>query len=215
MGTSIILADDHKIIREGLRVLLESEPDFRVVGEAANGRKAIELVDKLHPDIVIMDVTMPDMNGIEATRIITKQTPATKVLGLSIHSDRQFVIAMLKVGARGYLIKRCAFDELITAIQTVLDKQIYLSPKITDVVVKELNTKSGIFPEDSALTTRERQVLQLLSEGKSVKQIAPQLHISISTVETHRRKIMAKLDLHNLPELTKYAIRHGITTLDN
>jgi DNA-binding NarL/FixJ family response regulator len=217
MPVKILLADDHTIIRQGLRSLLEKQPDIEVVGEVGDGRKAIESVRELAPDIVIMDITMPNLNGIDATRKIIEGRGGTKVIALSMHSSRRFVTEMLKAGASGYILKECLFDELVEAIKTVLNGGIYLSPRITGVVVddyvKRLSTKYQ--PEAPDLTEREREVLQLLAEGKSTKQVALQLHVSAKTVESNRRNIMDKLGIHNVAELTKYAIREGLTPLES
>jgi len=216
MPTRILLADDHIIIRQGLRSLLEKQPDIEVVGEVDDGRKAIESVRELAPDIAIMDISMPNLNGIDATRKIIEGRGSTKVIALSMHSSRRFVTEMLKAGASGYILKECLFDELVEAIKTVLNGGIYLSPRITGVVVddyvKRLSTKYQ--PEAPDLTEREREVLQLLTEGKSTKQVALQLHVSAKTVESNRRNIMDKLGIHSVAELTKYAIREGLTPLE-
>ena len=216
MSTKILLADDHKITREGLRSLLEKQSDMEVVAEAKEGHEAVRLVREMHPDIAIMDVTMPDLNGIEATQKIVSECPNVKVIALSMHSDTLFVTEMLKSGASGYLLKDCAFEELTRAIHTVLDGKIYLSPAISDVVVDGyLHRLSEDKPVDSdVLSHREREVLQLLAEGKSTKQVALKLHISVKTVETHRRQMMHKLDIYSVAELTKYAIRKGLTSLE-
>jgi DNA-binding NarL/FixJ family response regulator len=216
MTIKILLADDHKIVRDGLRTLVEKEPDMEVVGEAENGRKAVKLTRELSPDLVIMDVTMSDLNGIEAARQIHKETPDVKVIALSMHSDRRFVAGMLEAGASGYLLKDCAFEELTRAIKNVISNKIYLSPGITDVVVKDYLGKSTKASHSafSDLTNREREVLQLLAEGRSTKQIAESLHVSVKTIETHRRQIMEKLDIHSIAELTKYALREGLTSLE-
>jgi DNA-binding NarL/FixJ family response regulator len=217
MSSRILLADDHSIIRQGLFALLEKQPDIEVVGAVENGRKAIELVRELKPDIVIMDITMPNLNGIDATRKIIEQVPGVKVIALSMHSSRRFVAEMLKAGAKGYILKECLFDELIEAIRTVLKGDTYLSHKITGVVVNDYVKRMSpeYRQETSALTEREREVLQLLAEGKSTKQIAPQLHVSDKTIESNRRNIMDKLNIHSIAELTKYAVREGITPLDS
>lgn len=215
MGIRIILADDHKIIREGLKALLEKQQGMEVVAEAQDGISTVRLAKKLLPDIVIMDIGMPDMNGIDATRSITSETKNVKIIALSMHSDRRFVLEMLKAGASGYLLKDSAFEELTLAINTVMSGQPYLSPKITDVVIKEYihampKNEVSVF---TALTNREREVLQLIAEGKSTKQIASYLNVSVKTIETHRQQIMEKLNIHSIAELTKYAIREGITSL--
>jgi DNA-binding NarL/FixJ family response regulator len=216
MSIRILLADDHKITRQGLRSLLEKQQDMQVVAEAENGRIAVRLAAEMAPDVVIMDVTMPDLNGIEATRQIVEASPDIRVIALSMHSDTTFVTEMLKSGAAGYLLKDCAFEELTRAIRTVINDKIYLSPSISGVVVEDyIHRISKTAPEDSdILTDREREVLQLMAEGGSTKQIAIKLHISIKTVETHRRQIMSKLGIHTIAELTKYAIRKGLTSLE-
>jgi DNA-binding NarL/FixJ family response regulator len=217
MPTRILVADDHAIIRQGLCSLLEKQPDIEVVGMVGDGRKALESVRELAPDIVIMDISMPNLNGIDATRKIVERWGGTKVIALSIHSSRRFVTEMLKAGASGYMLKECLFDELVEAIRIVLKGGIYLSPRITGVVVddyvKRLSEKYQ--PEAPDLTERQREVLQLLTEGMSTKQIALQLHISTKTVESNRRNIMDKLGIHSVAELTKYAIREGLTPLES
>ena len=215
MATRIVLADDHKIIRDGLRSLLDQQSDIEVVSEAGDGRTAIERVRTLAPDVVVMDIGMPGLNGIEATRRIVAESPGVKVIGLSIHSDKRFVAGLLSAGASGYLPKDCAFEELAQAVRTVAANQVYLSPTITGMVVKDyvqhLSTTDS--SDLIALTNREREVLQLLAEGMTTKQIALQLSMSTKTVETHRQHLMQKLDLHSIAELTKYAIRTGLTSL--
>ncbi len=215
--TRIILADDHKIIREGLRSLLEKQTDMEVVAEAQDGLTTVNLVHKLRPDVVVMDIGMPEMNGIDATAQITSEHKETKVIALSMHSDRRFVMQMLKAGAAGYLLKDSAFEELVLAIHTVRRNKRYLSPAITDVVIKEYlqnlpTAESTVF---TVLTAREREVLQHIAEGKSTKQIAGILGVSVKTVETHRQQVMEKLDMHSIAELTKYAVREGLTSLES
>jgi DNA-binding NarL/FixJ family response regulator len=215
MKIKVLLADDHAMMRGGLRMLLEQNAELAVVGEAEDGRETVRLVKKLSPDVVVMDIAMPDMNGIEATRQIVADHPGVKVIALSMHSDRHFVSEMLKAGATAYLLKQCAVDELLAAIKTVLKNQTYLSPCISGVVVDHF-VRSSSKSEPSAfshLTDREREVLQLMAEGKSSKVIANQLNLSIKTIETHRMKIMEKLNIHTVAELTKYAIREGLTSL--
>ncbi len=215
MSVKVLLADDHKIVRDGLRTLLEKNAEVKVVGEAEDGRTAVQLAKKLSPDIVIMDVAMPDLNGIEATRQILEERPAVKVIAVSMHSDKRFVAEMLKAGASAYLSKDYAFDELEKVIGTVMSNKVYLSPDISGVVVDSYVRKTPE-PESSAfslLSDREREVLQLLAEGRTAKEIATQLHVSIKTVETHRTNIMTKLNIHRVAELTKYAIREGLTPL--
>jgi DNA-binding NarL/FixJ family response regulator len=216
MVTKILIADDHQIVRQGLRFLLEKESDLKVVAEAENGRMTVRLARELTPGVIVMDVAMPDLNGIEATRQIIAESPATKVIALSMYADRRFVVNMLKAGASGYLLKDCAFEELIRAIRVVLTHKTYLSPGVTDILVKDC--QMGIpMDEISAfalLTPREREVLQLMSEGNSTAKIADQLHVSIKTVESHRQQLMQKLNLRSVAELTKYAIREGLTSLE-
>lgn len=216
MSIRILLADDHKITREGLRSLLDKQPDMEVVAEAEEGRTAVRLARELLPDVVIMDVSMPDLNGIEAARQIVGRVPEVKVIALSMHSDGLFVTEMLKSGASGYVLKDCAFEELTWAIHAVVAGKTYLSPSVSGVVVDDyLHRLSKVdFSGTGALTGREREVLQLLAEGNSTKQIALKLHISAKTVETHRLQIMNRLDIHSVAELTKYAIRKGLTSLE-
>jgi len=215
MSLKIVLVDDHTLFREGLRCLIEKQPDIEVVGEAADGRKAIHVTNELRPDLVIMDVKMPVMNGIDATRQIIDKFSGVKVLALSMYSDTRFVLEMLRAGASGYLLKDSSFEELNRAIRTVVSNNIYLSPGIACIVVETLlsqqsSSDSLVF---SLLTDREREVLQLLSEGNSTKQIALHLYVSVKTVESHRQNIMNKLDIYSVAELTKYAIREGLTSL--
>jgi len=216
MSIRILLADDHGIMRAGLRSLLDKEPDMEVVAEAENGRRTVQLARKLSPDVVVIDVTMPDLNGIEATRQILSEVSNVKVLALSMHSDEQFVVEMLTAGASGYLLKDCAVDELCTAIRAVVANQTFLSSEIANVVVKDYLRRLSIndFSPGSVLTSREREVLQLVAEGKTSKQIASLLHVSVKTVEAHRQQIMDKLGIRSVAELTKYAIRKGITSVE-
>ena len=216
MTTRIILADDHGIMREGLRALLEKQSGIEVIAEADNGRTTVELSRELKPDVVIIDIAMPDLNGIEATRQIVAESPGVKVIALSMHSDRKFVREMLSAGASGYMLKDSAFEELDKAISTVNDNQTYLSPGIADTVVKDYLGKivTDNSPASIALTHREREVLQLFAEGKTTKHIAALLFVSIKTIETHRKQIMYKLGLNSIAELTKYAIREGLTSLE-
>lgn len=217
MKVRIILADDHNIVREGLRSLIEKELGMEVVGEADNGRTTVKLAMDLKPDMIIMDVSMPDLNGIEATRQITHDLPDIKVLALSMHSDKRFVAGILKAGASGYLLKDCAFEEMAGAIRAVADGGTYLSPGVAGAVIQDYVRRlsdSDTPTVTSALTPREREVLQLLAEGNSTKEVASRLNVSIKTVETHRRQLMDKLDIHSIAALTKYAIREGLTALE-
>lgn len=214
---SIILVDDHVIMREGLRNLLEEESDIEIIGEADNGRDAVKISIEKNPDIVVMDVAMQDMNGIEATRQIKKENPNIKIIVLSMHSERQIVVGIFRAGASGYLLKASTSIELVEAIRTVYLGRKYLSQKISDIVLQEISDIKRDSEEIGVaiLTNRESEILQLIAEGNSTKRIAEVLFISPKTVESHRANIMEKLDIHNLPELTKYAIRAGLTSLDN
>lgn len=215
MKHRIILADDHKIIRNGLRSLLEKEINLEVVAEAANGRQALQLSRKLKPDLVIMDISMPDLNGIDAARQIFNELPKTSIIALSMHSEKQFIEGMLRAGVSGYILKDCAYKELITAIRTVLAGKIYLSPDVAGIVVQEFLDPTMAYEghRTTELTAREREVLQLIAEGRSTREISSLLFISIKTVETHRKNIMDKLELYTVAELTKYAIREGLTSV--
>jgi DNA-binding NarL/FixJ family response regulator len=215
MTIQVLLADDHKIVRDGLRVLIERCHDMHVIAEAEDGRKAFQLARKHKPDVVIMDISMPGLNGIDATRQILEEVPGTKVIALSMHSDKQFVDGMLRAGVVGYLLKDCAADELIQCIRIVLSGRICLSPGITGFLVKEYlqPTMDDVLAARVKISAREREVLQMIAEGHSTKNIADALHISIKTVETHRKNIMEKANLHSVAELTKYAIRHGLTSV--
>jgi DNA-binding NarL/FixJ family response regulator len=190
--------------------------DMEVVGEADNGRDTLRLVQQLSPLVVVMDISMPDLNGIEATRQIMAESPGVKVVALSMHSDSFFVLNMLKAGACGYLLKDCAVEELVKAIRTVVANKTYLSPGISDIVIKDLVNGYSMIEGSafSILTNREREVLQLMAEGKSTNSIAERLCVSSKTVETHRKQIMTKLDIHSVAELTKYAVRQGLTSLE-
>jgi two-component system response regulator NreC len=216
MSIRIILADDHTIVRHGLNRLLQQEEDMEVIAQAADGHSTVELTRELSPEMVIMDIGMPDLNGIDATQQITREFPQVKVIGLSMHSGKKFVIEMLNAGASGYLLKDCALEELTTAIKTVAAGQIYLSPSITDVVIDNYIRRSEK-KENSAfslLSQREREVLQLMAEGKTTKQIGLQLHISPKTVEGHRLRLMTKLNMDSVAKLTKYAIQEGLTSAE-
>lgn len=216
MSIKVLLVDDHAIIREGLRSLLEKQPEVEVIADTYDGRIALDLVRELLPNIVIMDISMPGLNGIEATRQIIAEFPDVKVIALSIHSKRRFVADMLSVGATGYILKECLFDELVQAIKAVAAGGRYLSPRITDVVVSDYVKRLSATADSplEALKSREREVLQLVAEGKSTKQIALELHVSPKTIEANRRQIMEKLNIHSVAELTKYAVREGLTTLE-
>ena len=215
MQTTILLVDDHRIFREGLRALIEKEKTAIVVGEAGNGADAVRLAVELEPDLVVMDLTMPGMNGIDATREITKKVPDTKVLALSMESDRFFVVEALKAGATGYLLKDTAFSELADAIHAVARGETYLPRKVSTLLVKEflqcIPAEMSVVYQN--LTPREREILQLIADGKNVKEIAFLLGISSKTVDNQRQAIMQKLKIFSIAELTKYAVRHGLSSL--
>ena len=211
----VVLTDDHMIIRDGLRALLEKQPDMEVVAEADNGRTALKHVKELSPDVVIMDIGMRELNGIDATRQIVKMSPGVKVLALSMYSDKRFVKEMLKAGASGYMLKDSAFTELIDAIRVVVGGKIYISPGVASIVLEDYLEDSTERESSirSLLTSREIEVLQLLAEGKSTKQIALSLSLSIKTIDSRRARIMQKIGIDNIADLTKYAIREGIVSL--
>lgn len=212
----ILLVDDHTIIREGLSKLL-TQAGHKIVGEATDGRTAVRLAAELQPELVVMDIGMPGMNGIEATRLILEQTPSMRVIALSMHGDATYVGRMLQAGARGYLLKEAAFDELAQAIDDVTKGRIYLGRKVQGVVVGDyVERLSGNHTGPAvSLTNKEREVLQLVAEGKSTKEIAQALGITVKTVETHRHNIMDRLGIRSIAQLTKYAIRQGLTSLDS
>ncbi len=217
MSTRIVLADDHRILREGIRSLLEKEPDMEVVGEAENGQTAVRLTQELAPDVVIMDIAMPDLNGIVAASQITAVNPNVKVLALSMHSKTQFVKKMLRAGASGYLLKECASEELTHAIKTVVAGRVYLSPEINKALLDGFLAKPPApdpkgFP---ALSDREIEVIKLLVEGHSTKDAAVALAVSPKTIEAHRRHAYKKLGINNMADLTKHAIRTGLTSLES
>jgi DNA-binding NarL/FixJ family response regulator len=214
MPTRILLVDDHEIFLEGLRGLLERQVDMEVVGEARDGRAAVGAARELSPDVVIMDITMPGLNGIEATRLIVSESRQIRVVALSMHSTRRFMAEVLKAGACGYLLKESAVAELILAIRTVTSGKAYLSPRITDAVVDDYvrhvpTDRSAAF---TSLSRREREVLQLVAEGKSTKEIAALLHVSVKTIEAHRAQVMDKLRIHSVAGLTKFAVSEGLTS---
>ncbi len=216
MKIRILLVDDHKILREGICSLLKEYPDMEIIGEAADGRTALLLAKELSPDLVIMDISMPDLNGIDATRRINADHPNMKVIALSMHYDKQFVSEIFKAGASGYLLKDSAFEELEHAIRIVMQNKTYINPQIASLVVESLISQTTAVSnrkDFSLLTEREREVLQLISEGKSTKEIASDLNISAKTIESHRRQVMGKLNIRNIAELTKYAIREGLTSI--
>jgi len=217
MSIRILLADDHEIFREGIHALLDKEPDIQVVAGADSGKETVRLVKELRPDVVVLDITMPDLNGIEATHQIKKKIPNTKVLCLSMHSDRKFVLEMFRAGASAYLLKNCAFKELVRAIHAAVANQSYVSPEITHIIIDEslANHQTKASSVRSILTAIELQVLQLIAEGHNIKEIALFLNKSAKTIETHRRRIMNKLNIHSVAGLTKYAISEGLTSIEN
>jgi DNA-binding NarL/FixJ family response regulator len=212
MGARILLADDSRLMREGLASLMRHEPDMDLVGEAADGMESVSLARKLQPDLVVMDLTMPGLNGIDATQRILAQSPNVKVLCLSVHDEQQLVAAVIDAGASGYLLKNCAFEELARAVRTVMANQVYISPSITAVLVADFRARRGAATVSafSRLTARERQIVQLLAEGYSTKEISERLRVSSKTVATHREHVMAKLQIHSIAQLTRYAIAEGL-----
>ena len=213
MSIRLLIADDHQMLREGLAGLLAAEDDFKIVGQAGNGREAARLAGELLPDVCLLDVTMPEMNGIEAARQIRRDHPEIRILALSMHAENRFVTEMFQAGANGYVLKMSDFEELAEAVRTVAAGGSYVSGQIAGEVIKNL---AGMVPAESdsgGLSDREREVLQLLAEGKSAKESAQVLHVSVKTIDSHRRQIMQKLDLNSVAELTKYAIRSGLTNL--
>ena len=216
MGTRILLADDHQLFRQGLRALLETRTGLTVVGEAENGRRAVELAFELRPDVVLMDLGMPEIDGLEATRCILAHLPATRIIALSMHDERHFVLDALRAGVRGYVLKDCAFDELDRALRAAEGRQLYLSPAVACHLVEQVHSRGR---EDgklakTRLSAREEEVLGHLAQGRRAKDVADRLHLSVKTVETHRQNIMKKLGITSSYALTKYAIREGLTTLE-
>lgn len=216
MGKQVLLVDDHQILRDGLRALLEGQMGHTIVGEADNGKTAVQLARALKPDVVIMDISMPDMTGIEAAKRILHDTPDVKIIALSMYNDKRFVVDMFRAGASGYLLKDCAFEELEEAIILVTTDGKYISPSITDVVLddylQKITNQTGASAAE--LSERERMVLVRMAEGHSTKQIAADLNVSTKTVDTYRQHIMDKLNVRTLADLIKYAIRKGLTSLD-
>jgi DNA-binding NarL/FixJ family response regulator len=222
-----LLVDDHAMIRAGLRKLLEAEQGLQVVGEASNGRAAVEMTRELQPDVVVMDIRMPDLNGVDATRQAIAARPDVKIIALSANSDERSTGEMLRAGARGYVVKDAAYDELVAAIRAVSSGQVYFSPAVADRLAADLRNGGSAIGGDAdadagtanaesvynRLTSREREILQLIAEGKATKEVAAILHVSVKTAETHRRNIMEKLGIDSIAELTKYAIREGLTTV--
>jgi len=214
MIIKILIADDHAILRQGISALIGKHADMQVVGEADNGQMAVEMTRKLRPDVVLMDVSMPVLSGIEATRQIKSELPDVKVLALSVHSEREFVLDTIKAGVSGYMLKECVFDDLVNAVKVIVAGQSYLSPQIASIVLDGI-VKDGVLKvvtgDSVILTLRENQVLQLLTNGESAKQIALELGMSTKTIEAIRRHIMKKTQIDNIAGLTKYAIHEGLT----
>jgi DNA-binding NarL/FixJ family response regulator len=216
MSITVFLAEDHRMVREGFRLLIETQSDIKVIGEAGNGREAVRQAAKLNPDVVLMDIEMPELNGIEATRQISETSPSTKVIILSMYSTPQHISRAFKAGARGYILKESAGDDVIKAIQTVHSGKIFMCNEISEVVVSQYikDNRAGELDDPLArLSAREREILQLLVEGKSNTKIAELLFLSPKTIETYRSHLMQKLGIGDLPSLVKFAIQHGITSV--
>jgi two-component system response regulator NreC len=210
---SIVLADDHKVVRQGLRAVLEFEPDFRVIGEAGNGLDASRLVERLRPDVLVLDLMIPGLSGLEVTRQLARRSPKTRVVILSMHGDKSYVLEALRNGAAGYVLKDASADELIKAVHEAAANRRYLSPPLSDSAVDAYIQQAGTDPYDS-LSSREREVLQLVAEGHTNPQIGKRLFISPRTVEIHRANMMTKLDLRNQTDLIRYALKRGIISRD-
>ncbi len=204
----ILLADDHAVVRQGFKMILAAQPDMEIVGEAGNGREAVELAEKLRPEVVVMDVSMPELNGIEATRRLASSTPHTRVVALSVHKDSVYVREILRAGARGYLLKESVAGDLVSAVRAVASGEGYLSPAVSSAVLDDY--RRHVTNPIDLLTSREREVLQMLAEGKTNKEIAGVLNLSVYTVDAHRGRIMEKLNLHSINELVRFAVRNGM-----
>jgi two-component system, NarL family, response regulator NreC len=206
--TRILLADDHAVVRQGFRMILAAHPDMEIVGEAGNGREAVELAERLKPEVVVMDVSMPELNGIEATRRLAASTPHTRVLALSMHKDSVYVREILRAGARGYLLKDSVAADLVAAVRAVASGEGYLSPQVSNAVLDDY--RRHVTNPIDMLTSREREVLQMLAEGKTNKEIAGVLNLSAYTVEAHRGRVMEKLNVHTIADLVRFAVRNGL-----
>jgi DNA-binding NarL/FixJ family response regulator len=204
----ILLADDHAVVRQGFKMILAAQPDMEIVGEAGNGREAVELAERLKPEVVVMDVSMPELNGIEATRRLAGSAPHTRVLALSMHKDSVYVREILRAGARGYLLKDSVADDLVSAVRAVAGGEGYISPQVSNAVLDDY--RRHVTNPIDLLTSREREVLQMLAEGKTNKEIAGVLNLSVYTVDAHRGRIMEKLNLHSVNELVRFAVRNGL-----
>ncbi|MEJ2705433.1 MAG: response regulator transcription factor [Sedimentisphaerales bacterium] len=212
----VLIAEDHGVVRQGLGMLIDEEPDIEVVGEAEDGLEVVNMARQLAPDVILMDITMPNLNGVEATRYILQEDPNIRIVALSVHFDKQFVMEMLKAGAYGYVLKSYLLEEVLRALKTVEAGQHYLSPKIAEIVLDDyipFISEAAQAGRDH-FTARERHIIQLLAEGKSTKQIARHLHVSPKTVDSSRRQVMNKLRISSVAELTKYAIREGLTSAE-
>lgn len=212
MDTKVLLVDDHAILRDGLRMVLEAQPGITVIGEAENGRQALDMVEDLHPDVVVMDIAMPQMNGAEATRQIKRRFPSTRVLILTMHENQQYLMQIINAGAIGCVLKRSAGAELVTAVRAAARGESYFSPSMASMLLEDYRVRLSHEQDDDVgmFTEREREVLQLVAEGKTNKEIADILTVSIKTVQTHRAHIMEKLDAHDRTDLVRYAMRKGI-----
>jgi two-component system, NarL family, response regulator NreC len=204
----ILLADDHAVVRQGFKMILDAQPDMEIVGEAGNGREAVELIEKLKPDVVVMDVAMPELNGIEATRRVAGSVPHARVVALSMHKDSVYVREVLRAGARGYLLKDSGAGDLVSAVRAVARGEGYLSPAVSNAVLDDY--RRHVTNPIDLLTSREREVLQMLAEGRTNKEIATILNLSVYTVDAHRGRIMEKLNLHSINELVRFAVRNGL-----
>jgi DNA-binding NarL/FixJ family response regulator len=204
----ILLADDHAVVRQGFKMILSAQDDMEIVGEAGNGREAVEQAEKLRPDIVVMDVAMPELNGIEATRRLSASMPHTRIIALSMHKDNVYVREILRAGARGYLLKDSGAGDLVSAIRAVASGESYLSPAVSNAVLDDY--RRHVTNPIDLLTSREREVLQMLAEGKTNKEIAVVLNLSVYTVDAHRGRIMEKLNVHSINELVRFAVRNGL-----
>ena len=213
MTLKILVVDDHKIVRDGLCSLIEGLSGYTIIGQANNGRHAVEVARREKPDIIIMDVSMPEMNGIDATSLIIEEMPCCKIVVLSMHSDKRFITGALQAGAAGFLLKECAFQELNQALDAIRSGQTYLSPKVAGTVVHDYRRRLLAEDKETSLTTKEREVLQLIAEGRSTKEIADKVFVSVKAIEGRRRRIMKKLQVNTVADLIKYAIREGLTEL--
>jgi DNA-binding NarL/FixJ family response regulator len=204
----ILLADDHAVVRQGFKMILAAQPDMEIVGEAGNGREALDLAGQLQPDVIVMDVAMPELNGIEATRRVADLSPRSRVLALSMHKDSVYVREILRAGARGYLLKDSISSDLLAAVRAIARGEGYLSPGVSDAVLNDY--RRHVTDPIDLLTSREREVLQMIAEGKTNKEIATVLNLSVYTVDAHRGRIMEKLNVHSVTDLVRFAVRSGL-----